>query len=62
MMDGNYEWQKFRVNEKLQSHLRDAEAHRLAKQAGNSSMLAFSLKVALPLLIGLTVVVWFLTG
>ncbi len=61
-MDGNYEWQKFRVNEKLQSHMRDAEAHRLAKQAGDGSLLNFSLKMALPLLVGLTVVVWLLTG
>jgi hypothetical protein len=35
MMDGHYEWQKFRANERIQMRLQEAEAHRRAKEGEN---------------------------
>lgn len=32
-MNNNYEWQKYHTNEKVQARLRNAELHRLSKQA-----------------------------
>ena len=34
-MDSNYEWQKFRANERAQARLQEAETHRLAKLGDN---------------------------
>lgn len=62
-MDGNYEWQKHRANERLQARLQEAEAHRQAKQ-GNGRRTPFSLplKIAVPALVGVLIAIWLLTG
>lgn len=43
VMDGNYEWQSFRADEKLRSRRQEAEAHRQGKEVegdGRSSVIA----------------------
>ncbi len=37
-MDSNYEWQKFRANERVQARLQEAETHRLAKLGDNGRL------------------------
>ncbi|MFN2138052.1 MAG: hypothetical protein ACK2UK_19000 [Candidatus Promineifilaceae bacterium] len=31
-MDSNYQWQKHRSSERIHSHMKEAQAHRLAKK------------------------------
>lgn len=49
-MDGNYEWQKFQANERVQARLQEAETHRQVRVCGNgrapfASPIRFILKV-----------------
>ncbi|MBX3058222.1 MAG: hypothetical protein KF770_17300 [Anaerolineae bacterium] len=60
-MDGNYEWQKNRANERIQARLQEAEAHRQGKQ-GNGRTPLLPLKVIIPVLMGMIIAMWLLTG
>lgn len=61
-MDGNYEWQKNRANERIQARLQEAEAHRQAKQGHGRTSLHLPLKVIIPALVGMIIAMWLLTG
>jgi hypothetical protein len=41
MMGGNYEWQKFRANERVQARLKDAVVHRMVKEGGGNGRSPF---------------------
>ena len=62
IMNGNYEWQKQQANERIQTRLHEGEAHRQAKTNNDQQPAASLLMVAIPLLVGVIVVIWLLTG
>ena len=61
-MNGFYEWQKQRAKEQIQARLREAENHRLAKQQFGRSPLPTIIKVAVPVLIGVIMSIFLITG
>lgn len=65
-MDGNYEWQKFSANKRIEGYRRQADAHRQAKQngaAGKENRLAVG-KVGFAFAVGIALLVigFMLTG
>ncbi len=61
-MNSNYQWQKHQANERVQSHLREATEHRRVKQAKSQSLAPAPWKMMIPILIGVAVTLWLLTG
>lgn len=61
-MDGNYEWQKNRANERIQARLQEAEAHRQAKQGHGRTSPPLPLKVVIPALVGMIIAMWLLSS
>lgn len=62
-MNGNYEWQRYQVNERIQARLRDGEAHRQAKQARGRPRTALAVDtMAMAIVAVVIVALWFLTG
>lgn len=61
-MDGNYEWQKNRANERIQARLQEAEAHRQAKEEHGRTSPPLPLKVIIPALVGMIIAMWLLSG
>lgn len=53
-MSSNYEWQKHEVKHRVESRLRDAEAHRRAKEANGWKRPA--VKWTFSILVGLAIV------
>lgn len=63
-MDGNHYWQDFRARERVAQQLREAEAHRLARQGKppRRSIAATAGPVMLLAAGGLLLLIWLLTG
>lgn len=62
-MNGNHERQKFQAQEWVQKMMRKAAAYRQAKQEnGNRPALALSIKMLIPVAVGLFLAIWLLIG
>jgi hypothetical protein len=61
-MNSNYHFQKHQANEQIQARLQEAEDHRLSKQANGDSSLSLLVLLAIPLLVGISVAFFLLTG
>jgi hypothetical protein len=59
-MSSNYEWNRHHTGEQVQARLRDAEAHRRARQGSDRSPFVRPLQLAA--FAGLILALWFLAG
>jgi hypothetical protein len=60
MMSSNYEWHKQQTGERIQARLREAEAHRQAREGKERHPVTLPLQLAI--FAGLIVALWFLAG
>lgn len=61
-MNNNYEWQTHQVNEQHQARLDEAATHRQLREGNGRSPFSLSLKMMVPVLVGVILVIWLLTG
>lgn len=61
-MNSHYHFQKQQANEQIQARLQEAEDHRLSKQGNGDSSLSFLITVTIPILVGICVAFFLLTG
>jgi hypothetical protein len=59
-MSSNYEWHKQQTGERIQARLREAEAHRQARQGRERHPVTVPLQLAI--FAGLILALWFLAG
>lgn len=61
-MSSNFEWQKRQANEHVQLRLQEATEHRRARQGQVRASFSRSLRMIIPVLVGLIIAIWLLTG
>lgn len=61
-MSNNNEWQTHQVKQRIQARLDEAETHRQLKGVNGRSAFPLPLKMIIPMLGGLIIIIWLLTG